>query len=311
MKKFFAGVVYFFAVLWAEGLLLLGAFRWYNGDFASAGGHGWLPGGFEITRNAVSTGTFFLAAGMFLFGLIVMKCGKKRIVPVVFGMLTSVLYLIMSITSCFKLTRYIGEGVFETLANPIVRMLHDIIGFDLGKAFRLISKLDGILWDMGGFIAALFALLYGVICLTGRSGKVKKVKKPEFDEFDDEDFETEAPCVHEQMPVREAESVREADPVMEEAPVAEEAPFVEEEPAVEDAPVIEEEPAVEDAPVIEEVPAIEETPVQKEMVWVCSVPSERDPKALDRLKKLAELYKMGILTEEEFIEKKRELLRKI
>lgn len=340
MKTALRGVLFLLSLMWAAGILLLFWYRYEQGDltvfgyYQSAADCGIIENTvWGISRNAVSLNVFLLTQGVFLLGLFAMFLGKKSIAPVLTGMLASVFYIGMNTTACFKLTKYLGEGVIETVLSELYRGAASLFDRNLPSMYDLFESFDGYFWDVGGFFAGLAALFLGVMYLTKRAGDRKKQNKT---------LDIPEPVMikkaHE-APGYEAEAVRKKpvpaetyviqEPAPEEAPYEAEKPYKEEataqEPAATEVPTAAEEPAT-DSAVIEEPTAAEEPviePAQIEEPITIEEPAapradsvrrtngQYDPEALSRLRKLAELYKMGILTEEEFTEKKKELLRSI
>jgi hypothetical protein len=112
-------------------------------------------------------------------------------------------------------------------------------------------------------------------------------------------------------PTTKEKSVEEK-PVVKEKPVEEKPPVVKEKP-VEEKPVVKEKPVEEKPPVVKEKPVEEKPPVVKEKpVEVDAISSMKDNNISElatNLTQLNELKEKGILTEEEFTEQKKKLLK--
>lgn len=316
MKKAFKGIFFLMALLWVLGINALYA-HFYDWSVSAL----WAFDSWDIGRRYVSHEAFLTIQIAFLFGLLVMKLGRKHLLPVLFGLFVSAAYLLSSVTMCKNFIWDLGNGILLKAARSVWNLNRDL--------FEAVVTLDEMCWKLGGAVAGVLALLYGGISLLEYSGKNKKVQN---EEEDTEEFKqffhpdvASAPMTAQKAEIEQVFTAANiAAPAAKEQTVACEP--VQEVPAaaeIEEAPVViesakEPETPKEDVPEPEKeipvqpiVPPVVAETVQPPAKPVRKAPVQKDPMALNRLKKLAELYQMGILSDEEFSEKKKELLEKI
>ena len=331
MRKLLRGIMLILSFLWAAGMILMLWYRSDGGEIYRLGSSvtGFIRGNWELTQNRVSGDIFFFMQAAFIGGLAIMFIGKKKILPVIFGMLISVGYLVMSYTCCYQLIQYLAEDVLVVLVETVVGLLNRLVDLQAYKLINAAYKLDSAFSAAGAFFASMMALITGLMYLTGRAAdKRKKMKEDE--ERDEYAYAAramnkeanrytvvtapKAETTAYEAAEKAAEAVKEAAPVRAAESVVVEIPVPAAEPVEAEIPAPAVEPAMEEIPVQAEAPAEPALPIEEVKPAVQSVRREDhkyDPDAMNRLRKLADLYRMGILSEEEFSEKKREILRKV